>query len=65
MKKFVEVSRGVYRDPELPVVAASTGEWKQWSEKGWQSKTEFFPFRLILPDPRIAVHLKKELGMRD
>ena len=42
MKKFVEVSRGVYRDPELPVVAASTGEWKQWSEKGWQSVCFFY-----------------------
>jgi len=38
MKKFVEVSRGVYRDPELPVVAASTGEWKQWSEKDRMEK---------------------------
>ena len=33
MKRFVEVSRGVFRIPDKPVLLAKTGEVKVYTEK--------------------------------
>jgi len=36
LKRFVEISRGVYRDPDMWHIESSTGEWK----KGYATPTD-------------------------
>jgi len=33
MKRMIEISKGVYRDPSLEVVRASDGKWIRYSEE--------------------------------
>ncbi len=32
-KKMIEIKKGVFRDPDMILIAASNGKFIQWSEK--------------------------------